>query len=218
MAGRKAIRDVTGPFFRLIFSVNLRGQTVWVSDGVELNPDFKRIGLFIPSYSISEDVSIDCTFSGDMYLGEMEDEKFKTPILFDMGEISFPVFQNVGKIADFLKSIENYTIIARSTKPHKLAKDCKEILAKNFLQDIKIEHVAKQLKTSNALLSQYFKKDFGMTPAQYRRALRVEYGIFLLAKGVPVIEASLMCGYNDLSRFYKQFKDVFYQSPGSLKR
>jgi AraC-like DNA-binding protein len=53
-----------------------------------------------------------------------------------------------------------------------------------------------------------------MTPSAYLRQLRVADATFRLSKGEPIIEVSGDVGYNDLSRFYKQFRRQTTKTPG----
>ena len=52
-----------------------------------------------------------------------------------------------------------------------------------------------------------------MSPSAYLHHLRVAEATFRLAVGEPIIEISMDVGYNDLSRFYKQFHKVTKTSP-----
>jgi AraC-like DNA-binding protein len=47
--------------------------------------------------------------------------------------------------------------------------------------------------------------------------LRVADATFRLSKGEPIIEISQDVGYNDLSRFYKQFRKSTNTSPGACR-
>lgn len=51
-----------------------------------------------------------------------------------------------------------------------------------------------------------FKARTGITPGRYLNLIRVEMAKALLAKGVPVGEAALQCGFNTFSAFNKAFK------------
>ncbi|MGH9908785.1 MAG: helix-turn-helix domain-containing protein, partial [Pyrinomonadaceae bacterium] len=58
------------------------------------------------------------------------------------------------------------------------------------------------------------KRDFEMSPNAYLRQLRVADVPLLLARGEEIVNVSLDVGYNDLSRFYKQFRKTTKTSPG----
>ena len=75
---------------------------------------------------------------------------------------------------------------------------------------------------SRALLSEWVsrmnifpaKRDFEMSPSTYLHQLRLADAPLKLAKGEEIINVSQDIGYNDLSRFYKQFRKTTKTSPG----
>lgn len=64
----------------------------------------------------------------------------------------------------------------------------------------------------------FCKKDFGITPVEYRSRLRISSAIEHLVYGTTILETSFSVGFNDLSRFYKQFKKITLLSPGKYKK
>jgi AraC-like DNA-binding protein len=56
-----------------------------------------------------------------------------------------------------------------------------------------------------------------MNPSSYLRQLRVADAPLRLAQGEEIINVSHDMGYNDLSRFYKQFRQTTETSPGACK-
>jgi len=216
VAGNVSIRDVTGPFFRLIYTEDIEGKVYWLRDNKKVEPQKRQYALFIPPYSISEDVHENSYFKCEMLLGDIDlNTKFNEPIIFYPDKFQIPL--GIEEIKNILDNIVKYDFIGRAINPNVIASKAKIIIQNNFLDNIKIDTVAKKLSISNAMLSQYFKKSFGMTPVQYRRALRIEYSILLLSQGKAPAEVAHKVGYNDLGRFYKQFKDVLYDCPGNIK-
>lgn len=66
-------------------------------------------------------------------------------------------------------------------------------------------------------LSRQFKLDLGMSPSAYLRQLRLADAPLRLARGEGIVNVSLDVGYNDLSRFYKQFRKTTSTSPGACQ-
>lgn len=93
----------------------------------------------------------------------------------------------------------------------------KRLIDQNYLAYPSIARIAERLGVSHAHLSRQFKKDFRMSPSEYLRKLRVSDAPLRLARGEEIINVSLDVGYNDLSRFYKQFRKTTNTSPGSCK-
>ena len=54
-----------------------------------------------------------------------------------------------------------------------------------------------------------------MTPSQYLHQLRVAEATIRLSIGEPIVDISQGVGYNDLSRFYKQFRRKTRTSPAA---
>ena len=77
---------------------------------------------------------------------------------------------------------------------------------------------ADRLKVSHEHLSRQFKKDYGLTPSAYLHKLRVAEATSRLSKGEEIIDISLDVGYNDLSRFYKQFRKATRTSPAVCRK
>ncbi len=74
--------------------------------------------------------------------------------------------------------------------------------------------VAERLGVTPEHLSRQFKRDFEMSPTNYLHQLRLADAPLRLAKGEDIVNVSQDVGYNDLSRFYKQFRKATKTSPG----
>jgi AraC-like DNA-binding protein len=98
-----------------------------------------------------------------------------------------------------------------------LSLKAKRLIDENYLAYPSIARVAERVGVSHAHLSRQFKRDFGMSPSEYLRRLRVADAPLRLARGEDIINVSLDVGYNDLSRFYKQFRQTTNTSPGTCK-
>lgn len=98
-----------------------------------------------------------------------------------------------------------------------LSRKAKRLIDENYLAHPSIARVAERVGVSHSHLSRQFKSDFGMSPSEYLRRLRVADAPLRLARGEEIINVSLDVGYNDLSRFYKQFRETTNTSPGTCK-
>ena len=98
-----------------------------------------------------------------------------------------------------------------------LSLKAKRLIDENHLADPSIARIAERLGVSHPHLSRQFKKDFGMSPSNYLRKLRVADAPLRLVRGEQIINVSGDVGYNDLSRFYKQFRKTTNTSPGVCK-
>ena len=109
------------------------------------------------------------------------------------------------------QSIDNTPFVSLTSRK------AKRLIDENYLAYPSIARIAKRIGVSHAHLSRQFRNDFGMSPSEYLRRLRVADAPLRLARGEDIINVSLEVGYNDLSRFYKQFRKTTNTSPGTCK-
>ncbi len=67
-------------------------------------------------------------------------------------------------------------------------------------------------------LTRGFSAAYGVTPKQYCTRARLFDAAIGLFTGSPVLTAALGAGFNDLSRFYAQFKRLLHSTPGHYAR
>lgn len=75
--------------------------------------------------------------------------------------------------------------------------------------------MAKEAAMSEFHFFRAFRALHGTTPHQYHRALRLEHGRELIARGAEVSFAAMQCGFSDLASFSKAFKRKFGQPPSA---
>jgi AraC-like DNA-binding protein len=108
--------------------------------------------------------------------------------------------------------------IERCTRPSPLSQKVKRALDESYRDtDSSIARIAARLGVSHAHLTRQFKRDYGMPPLAYRDQLRARDAMLRLARGEKIIEVSSDVVYNDLGRFYKQFRKLTPASPGSCR-
>ena len=101
--------------------------------------------------------------------------------------------------------------------PSLLSLKAKGLIDDNYQLYPSIARIAARLGVSAAHLSRQFKHDYGLTPSGYLRQVRVADAPLRLARGEAIVEVSQAVGYNDLSRFYKQFRATTSTSPGACQ-
>ena len=101
--------------------------------------------------------------------------------------------------------------------PSSLALETKRLVDEQYLNNPAIAGIATKVGVSHEHLSRTFKKEFGLSPRNYLHKLRVADAALFLASGEEIINVSQHVGYNDLSRFYTQFRKTTYTSPGVCK-
>ncbi len=147
--------------------------------------------------------------AGDRSLPE---QLVKSPQLF---EIEFcPDKMQTKDIIKVLKNCKNSRTVLLNPNPSEISRQAKLLIDENYLYFPSIGRIARRLDVSHAHLTRQFKKDFGLTPSNYLHKLRTSDASFRLLKGEEIIDVSMDVGYNDLSRFYKQFRKNTKVSPG----
>lgn len=141
-------------------------------------------------------------------------ELLSSPLLF---ETSFFSPCSAAEAIEVICAGTNRQLIDACPNGAVLSLKAKHLIDENHLSYPSIARIAKRVGVSHAHLSRQFKNDFGMSPSEYLRRLRVADAPLRLARGEDIINVSLDVGYNDLSRFYKQFRKTTNTSPGACK-
>lgn len=137
-----------------------------------------------------------------------------TSMMFEMGKAELARAPQ-----DFLPWIAEPRpyVALESTAVSPLSQRAKLLIADNFTTSIPICEVARVLGVSHAHLTRQFKTDFGLTPADYRRRIRVNEAVRRLSRGHEILETGYGVGFGDTSRFYKNFRKATGTSPGKCR-
>ena len=193
------------------------GDYCFFSDGREVRPVTERFGVFYPPFTFIRVFvrSLKGRISG---VGSAErDSRLPTiPMLFETdfrGEL-----KSIDQAVGILDSSSNLRSIVVNTRPSTVSLKVKHLIDDNYLIFPAIGRIAVRLKISHEHLSRCFKRDYGLTPSEYLHQLRVAEATFRLSIGEEIIDISQDVGYNDLSRFYKQFRKATHTSPAACRR
>lgn len=195
----------------------LRTGEVFLSSGkARIHPGAQRFGVFYAPFSITQ---LSLNNSQGRFWGVASTQQlpaeFRTPVIFAVDSIAAPA--SVNQVIEILASASNRQSIDLSPGASELSRKAKTLIDENHLAYPSIARIAERLGVSHAHLSRRFKSDFGMSPSDYFRRLRVADAPLRLARGEEIISVSEDVGYNDLSRFYKQFRKTTNTSPGACK-
>ena len=202
----------------LVEIVNLAsGEYFFISDGTEVRPGRSCFGVFYPAFTFVRAFARDLRGSmvgvgSEQHCPELP----RSPFIFETDHQS--PFTNVGQALDLLERSRNRQAIDVCSKPSLLSLNAKRLIDENYLIYPSIARIADRLKISHAHLSRQFKKDYGLSPSEYLHKLRVAEATFRLSRGEEIIEISQDVGYNDLSRFYKQFRKATHTSPAVCRK
>jgi len=92
-------------------------------------------------------------------------------------------------------------------------KKVKNYIDINYMNDIKIEEIAKSLNLNRKYLSRIFKEKYGISMQQYLIKKRMHEAKKLLSSGYSVSETAFMTGYSDCFNFSNAFKKYYGESP-----
>lgn len=98
-----------------------------------------------------------------------------------------------------------------------MAEKIKSAIDKTYTTSNQLSEIAKDLRVAPATMSRYFKKDYGMPPVRYRHNVRVMDGMMRLLEGQAIKEVFQDVGFEDVSRFYKQFSAFACASPATYR-
>lgn len=137
--------------------------------------------------------------------------KFTSPVVFEIDRFEKP--ENLEELAAILDSVQHFQIIEANPKASLISIKAKKLIDENYQIYPSIAKIAGHLQISHEHLTRQFKTDFGMSPNKYLHQLRIADATFRLSQGEQIIRVSNDVGYNDLSRFYKQFRQSTTKSP-----
>lgn len=94
-----------------------------------------------------------------------------------------------------------------------------EYIIKNYRNKIPLEKMADMLHMTPTSFSRYFSMKNNKTYSRFLAEVRVKHACELLTEtDMSVAEICYECGFNTLSNFNKQFKDIMRQRPTVYKR
>lgn len=193
------------------------GDFFFTKDVVEVRPQSACFGVLYAPFTISQPCFREARghLIGIAATTPLPSEFMTQPVLFDTGFAGTP--SDVNQVIDILRSGKNFQAVALVPKPSLLSLKAKQLIDANYLAYPSIARIAARLKVTHAHLSRQFKLDFGLSPSNYLHKLRLADTPLRLARGEQIVDVSLDAGYNDLSRFYKQFRKNTNTSPGACQ-
>ncbi|MCA1629100.1 MAG: AraC family transcriptional regulator [Acidobacteria bacterium] len=194
------------------------GEVYYVQDGERVRVEARCFGLLYAPHSITEIVLEDVRsrWVGVAAEGRVPHGRESRPVLVEVDGRSRT--SNLIEVLEALTASRASRPIERCTRPSPLSLKTKRALDESYRDPgSTIAEVAARLKVSHAHLTRQFKRDYGMPPLLYRDQLRASDAMLRLSRGEKIIEVSSDVGYNDLGRFYKQFRKLTHSSPGSCR-
>jgi AraC-like DNA-binding protein len=190
------------------------GEISFFSGAQEIRPPFRQPAIFYPPFSITRPCfkNVKASLKGIAGMVALPEKFSKKPVAFETDFAKSP--KSVAEVVEILEASRNLLFVDAYPKASLLSLKTKKLIDENYRIFPSIARIAARLKVSHAHLTRQFKRDFGISPSVYLRQVRIADATFRLMRGEAIIEVSGDVGYNDLSRFYKQFRKSTAASPG----
>lgn len=190
------------------------GEYSFIRGGESVRPKTRGFGTFYPPFAVMRACFKDLKgrWRGLAASETLPAEFVAAPFMFETDFADAP--RSVAQVREILEASRDRRPIELNPTPSLLSLKAKRLVGANYASRPAISAVAARLGVTHAHLTRQFSRDFGMSPSVYCRQLRVAAATFRLARGEEIINVSQDVGYNDLSRFYKQFGESTRKTPG----
>lgn len=89
----------------------------------------------------------------------------------------------------------------------------------NYSQPISLKELSEKLFLSNGYLSRFFKKNYGMSFAEYLTNIRLYHAVDeLLYTNTPITRIAYDCGFSNVAVFNKAFKKAYGDTPSNVRK
>ncbi|MCI6466173.1 MAG: helix-turn-helix domain-containing protein [Faecalicatena sp.] len=89
----------------------------------------------------------------------------------------------------------------------------------NYSQPISLKDLSEKLYLSNGYLSRFFKKNYGMSFAEYLTNIRLYHAVDeLLYTGMPITRIAYDNGFASVAVFNKAFKKAYGETPSAVRK
>jgi AraC-like DNA-binding protein len=117
----------------------------------------------------------------------------------------------------FVQKCQERIEIEFNSAPSGISQRTKRKIDQSYDKDVSLSDIARSLKTRATVMGRAFKKDFGVSPVTYRNHLRITMASLALTDGKTVTDVASEVGFEDLSRFNKNFKAMTRTQPKRFK-
>jgi AraC-like DNA-binding protein len=94
-----------------------------------------------------------------------------------------------------------------------------EFLMNNYREDVNLDKIADLVHLAPASACRFFKSATGQTIFNYLNKIKVDYACNLLMNtDLNIVDISYDCGFNNLSHFNKQFRQITGKTPSQYRK
>lgn len=90
---------------------------------------------------------------------------------------------------------------------------CIKYIDASFTEELSLTDAARWCAMSKTAFCRQFREITGVTFRRYLNRARINYAVTLIEQGYKISGIYGLCGYNDFSTFYRNFKDIMGCSP-----
>lgn len=120
-------------------------------------------------------------------------------------------------IEDDSANEEVYHCSFESTEKQNIVKSIMEYMSSNYMEDISLDKISKNMYLSPVYISKIFKEETGDSPINHLIKIRLAKAEQLLKeKSMPIKAVAQSVGYNDAYHFSKLFKKYYGISPSKV--
>ncbi len=218
MTGQETGYDATGNYWIVGCVKVLSGEVKFLRDGKKVDPGGESFILAMPKHSVVSVVVKDATTVNSAVFS-----KLATPKLFPAEPIVFPIekpvtFLSLDDVEQVLRGAAQARSIQRTSRPNPKTHRLVKYFGEHFQENIPLPELAAKFGLAPSVLSRVFRRDWGKPPIHFRNYLRILDSFRHLAEETAVTDVAFEVGFNDLSRFMKQFKGTVGYTPRSIQK
>jgi AraC-like DNA-binding protein len=218
MTGQGTGYDATGNYWVVGCVKVLAGEVRFLRDGKKVDPGVTTFIIAMPKHSIVSAVLKDATTLNSAVFSNGAQPKFfpTEPVVFSVEEP--PAFLSLDDVERTLKRAAQELPIQRVSRPHPKTQRLVKYFSEHFQENTPLPDLAEKFGLAPSVLSRTFRRDWGKPPIHFRNYLRILDSFRHLAEESAVTDVAFEVGFNDLSRFMKQFKGTVGHTPRSIQK
>lgn len=209
--------DVLGRFWAFSIARVSYGQVCAHRKGRKLTCS-GTIGVFVPPYNMIDWEFAPGSLRFESYISVVEIPKClpREAVVFVPTRESFPV--TIAEIFECVQSGREFLPIGKEERSSVTARKAKEQIDSSYLENVSLAEVAGRIGVTPPDMAKAFRQCYGCPPVSYRNKLRVMDSLWkILTDDASLSETAFDVGFNDVSRFNKQFREHIRTNPSRFK-
>lgn len=121
-------------------------------------------------------------------------------------------------VKNYLITSEDVRYRERISKNDERTQQILSYIQENYNKDITLNELADQLYLTNAYLSRFFKKTFGVNFGEYLNSIKLHYAVEdLLYSSKSITRIAMDHGFSNMATFHKYFRKMYHMAPTAYK-